>query len=125
VTNLTGEQNITLAVRGVVPQRRQAMVTKKPRVDDVADLLVIEHEVNELGDLNVVDGDLGLVRTGDDQEETQRTLILRDSGAGQDRPWSARMRVWPFPHLKAGACTSSPPPPRYCSASLSSSALAW
>jgi hypothetical protein len=31
VTNLTGEQKITLAVRGVVPQRRQAMVTKKPR----------------------------------------------------------------------------------------------
>ena len=36
-------------------------------VDDVADLLVVEHEVDELGDLNVIDGDLGLARMCDDQ----------------------------------------------------------
>jgi hypothetical protein len=36
-------------------------------VDDVAYLLVVEHEIDELRDLDVVDGNLGLVPTCDDQ----------------------------------------------------------
>ena len=36
-------------------------------VNDVADLLVVEQQVDELGHLEVVDGDLGLVEPGDDQ----------------------------------------------------------
>jgi len=36
-------------------------------VDDVANLLIIQHEVDELGDLNIIDCDLGLVRTCDNQ----------------------------------------------------------
>src|SRR5262249_16977163 len=36
-------------------------------VDHVADFLVIKHEVDELRDLDVVDGDRGLVLTCDDQ----------------------------------------------------------
>jgi len=35
--------------------------------DHVADLLVVEQEIDELRDLNVIDGDLELVRTCDDQ----------------------------------------------------------
>ena len=31
------------------------------RVDDVADLLVVEQEIDELRDLDVIDGDLGVV----------------------------------------------------------------
>ena len=34
-------------------------------VDDVADLLVVEQEIDELRDLDVIDGDLGLIRTRD------------------------------------------------------------
>ena len=36
-------------------------------VDHVADPLVVEQQVDELGHLEVVDGDLGLVLPGDDQ----------------------------------------------------------
>jgi hypothetical protein len=36
-------------------------------VDHVTDLLVIKHEVDELRDLDVIDGDLGLTLTCDDQ----------------------------------------------------------
>jgi hypothetical protein len=36
-------------------------------VDDIADLWVVEQEIDELGDLNVIDGDLWLVFTGSDQ----------------------------------------------------------
>jgi hypothetical protein len=36
-------------------------------VDDVANLLVVEQEIDELRDLDVIDGDLGLERRCDDQ----------------------------------------------------------
>jgi hypothetical protein len=36
-------------------------------VDDVANLLVVEQEIDELRDLNVIDGDRGLILICDDQ----------------------------------------------------------
>ena len=36
-------------------------------IDDVANLLVVEQEIDELRDLNVIDGNLGLVPTRNDQ----------------------------------------------------------
>ena len=33
-------------------------------VDDAADLLIVEEQVNELRELDVIDGDLGLIRRG-------------------------------------------------------------
>src|SRR6516165_6776192 len=36
-------------------------------VDDVANLLVVEQQIDELRDLDVVDGDLGLIPRCDDQ----------------------------------------------------------
>src|SRR3954469_6306706 len=44
------------------------------RVDDVADLLVVEQQVYELRNLDVIDGDLGLVARGDDQVLLLRSL---------------------------------------------------
>src|SRR3954466_2334981 len=37
------------------------------RVNNVTDLLVVKQEVNELRNLDVVDGDLGFTKVGDDQ----------------------------------------------------------
>ena len=44
---------------GEPPKQQHALLPDG--VDDVADFLVVEQEVDELRDLDVVDGDLGLV----------------------------------------------------------------
>ena len=50
---------------GEPPEQQHALSTD--RVDDVAYLLVVEQEIDELRHLDVIDGDLGLVPMCDDQ----------------------------------------------------------